>query len=205
MSIDLYAWLDEAITRREETARAAATLCGCHPQAPSWTFTDSDDDGRIRVVDDPHTKQKRKINRRWNYTMDGLRMAEHIVLNDPAAVLRRCAADRKILEELAPDPAAEPESDEQLHARFAHPAYEYRTTTGQRKAWPDCGVPPYDEDGEPDTTWEPNIAAGNDGWERFDYTEECYWRRRLPPGQERQPYVDPVIRYLADGYGRSSD
>lgn len=46
------------------------------------------------------------------------------------------------------------------------PEHEYRTTTGQRKAW----------DGQPDLSkegweeWKP--------WERFEYHEERYWRRK---------------------------
>jgi len=56
-----------------------------------------------------------------------------------------------------------------LHLREMHPDYEYRTTEGPRKAW----------DGEPDLSierWEENVDL-NEGWERFDYTEERYWRR----------------------------
>ncbi|MFJ4365088.1 hypothetical protein ACIP4S_13145 [Streptomyces chartreusis] len=72
------------------------------------------------------------------------------------------------------------ETDAELHARFAHPAYEYRTTQGPRKQWDDAGTPPADDKGDPDPTWERNTDAGRDGWERFDYTEESYWRRPLP-------------------------
>ena len=45
--------------------------------------------------------------------------------------------------------------------------YEYQTTEGQRKCW----------DGEPDLAdegWEEYKE-----WERFEYTEERYWRRPL--------------------------
>ena len=45
--------------------------------------------------------------------------------------------------------------------------YEYQTTEGQRKCW----------DGEPDLSeegWEEWAE-----WERFEYTEERYWRRPL--------------------------
>lgn len=69
-----------------------------------------------------------------------------------------------------------------LHARFAHPDYEYATTEGPRKSWDDANVPPYDDNGDPDYTWESNDDAGRPGmgWDRFDYTEESYWRRRKP-------------------------
>jgi hypothetical protein len=60
-----------------------------------------------------------------------------------------------------------------LHSRFAHSDYEYETTTGQRKAWDAADVPPEGEG------WERNVDAGRpgEGWDRFDYHEESYWRR----------------------------
>ncbi|MFG2540702.1 hypothetical protein ACGFU4_36230 [Streptomyces sp. NPDC048511] len=77
--------------------------------------------------------------------------------------------------------AAQPrETDQELHARGAHPAWEYRTTEGPRKQWDDQDVPPRNEEGEPDLSWERNVDMGRDGWDRFDYTEESYWRRRKP-------------------------
>jgi hypothetical protein len=101
---DLHGWITQQIDDRERLARRAAALCGCHPSAPVWSFHDGDEptDGRILVVDDPHPTLKRKISRKWSTTYEGLFMAEHIVANDPHAVLRRCAADRKILEVHAP-------------------------------------------------------------------------------------------------------
>ncbi|MFD5848319.1 DUF6221 family protein [Streptomyces chartreusis] len=111
---DVLAWLESAIAAREEAAQKAAALCGCHPSAPSWSFQDGDGptDGRILVVNDPHPEAKRKIARRWNGTYDGLFMAQHVVFHDPVSVLRRCAADRKLLE---------------LHGGRGHscPAYDY--------------------------------------------------------------------------------
>lgn len=98
---DLHGWITQQIDETERLARRAAELCGCHPPAPAWTFRDGDGptDGRVLVVDDPHPEIKRPIRRRWNGSYDGLFMAEHIVRHDPEAVLRRCAADRKILAE----------------------------------------------------------------------------------------------------------
>lgn len=58
-----------------------------------------------------------------------------------------------------------------LNCIGAHPDYEYETTEGQRKCWERADEPP-EGDG-----WERNVDAGRDGWERFDYTEESYWRR----------------------------
>ena len=67
-----------------------------------------------------------------------------------------------------------------LHAEHRHPSYEYRTTEGPRKQWDDIDRPPVGEDGEPDPSWERNVDAGRagQGWDRFDYTEESYWRRK---------------------------
>ena len=83
-----------------------------------------------------------------------------------------------------PDEESVPETDEQLHARCAHPAYEYATTEGQRKQWDDVDVPPCGDDGVPDSSWERNTDAGRDGWDRFDYTEESYWRRLRSGGTQ---------------------
>ena len=97
---DLHGWITQQIDETERLARRAAELCGCHPPAPAWSFRDGDEpgDGRILVVDDPHPTMRRKISRKkWNGSYDGLFMAEHIAANDPTAVLRRCAADRRVL------------------------------------------------------------------------------------------------------------
>jgi hypothetical protein len=88
-----------------------------------------------------------------------------------------------------------------LHARLAHPDYEYTHTEGQRKTvWND--VPPAD-DGMP---WERN-ADYRDGFERFDYHEESYWRRLKPVEQpevemcELHPsQPEPCISCEAGGY-----
>ena len=59
-----------------------------------------------------------------------------------------------------------------LHSICKHPDYEYETTEGPRKYWEDADEPP-EGDG-----WEVNVDEGRDGWERFDYHEEAYWRRK---------------------------
>ncbi|WP_318205359.1 DUF6221 family protein [Streptomyces sp. SCL15-4] len=107
---DLHGWITQQIEETERLARRAAELCGCHPAAPSWIFGDETTDGRILVADDPHPDLKRKIGRRWNRSYEGLFMAEHIVHHDPAAALRRCEADRRILarHQLDPDVHYEP-------------------------------------------------------------------------------------------------
>lgn len=103
---DLHGWIVQQIEETERLARRAAGLCGCHPPKPSWSFRDGDEptDGRILIVGEPHPSLKRKIGRKWNGSYEGLFMAEHIVRHDPAAVLHRCAADRKILERHRLDP-----------------------------------------------------------------------------------------------------
>lgn len=93
----------------------------------------------------------------------------------------REAAWRKYREEMAEtlatpaDPQPAPTAAE-LHARFAYPGYEYATTQGPRKKWDQINDPP-EGDG-----WERNIDAGRpgEGWDRFDYHEESYWRRLRP-------------------------
>jgi hypothetical protein len=76
-------------------------------------------------------------------------------------------------------------SDAELHATMRHPDFEYRTTGGPRKQWHDVDTPPADGNGDPDPTWERNTDAGREGWDRFDYTEESYWRRRKAPPADR--------------------
>jgi hypothetical protein len=84
----------------ERLADRAASLCGCHPSAPSWTFKDGDGptDGRILIADDPHPNIKRKLSRRWNNTYEGLFAAEHIARHDPARVLAEVEVKRRIID-----------------------------------------------------------------------------------------------------------
>ncbi|MFD9276904.1 hypothetical protein ACFWD7_06375 [Streptomyces mirabilis] len=89
---------------------------------------------------------------------------------------------------------------DRLHAERRHPAYEYATTEGQRKQWDDADVPPRDDNGEPEPGWEPNTHSGcTDAWERFDYTEESYWRR-LRADRPRVPYIPRALRILAQPF-----
>ncbi|MEU9661912.1 DUF6221 family protein [Streptomyces chartreusis] len=101
MTHELIHFLRTRYDEEEQAALTAATLCGCHPPAPAWSFRDGDGptDGRILVVDDPHPGQKRKIGRRWNGSFEGLYMAEHIVRHDPSHVLREIEAKRQLLDE----------------------------------------------------------------------------------------------------------
>lgn len=90
-----------------------------------------------------------------------------------------CAAADALAEAVRRPAQPTDETEAQLHARRACPGWEYRTTEGPRKQWDGVDTPPCDDNGDPDPTWERNTDAGRDGWERFDYTEESYWRRRV--------------------------
>ncbi|WP_141576151.1 DUF6221 family protein [Actinomadura sp. WMMA1423] len=113
------------------------------------------------------------------------------IATDAANLIRATAVPRRVLAEVAHKRAVldrhdwwinrPTETDAELHARCAHPDYEYETTEGPRKAWDEADEPPDGPDGKPDPSWERNVEEGRDGWERFDYIEESYWRRRLPP------------------------
>lgn len=112
----------------------------------------------------------------------------HLREHDPAWARRDISAKRQIL---AAHPPLPDYTEAELHAHSMHPEWEYATTEGQRKAWDRADVPP---DGE---GWERNTDKGRDGWERLDYTEESYWRRRLPPDQARKPSEPRELRLLA--------
>lgn len=120
--------------------------------------------------------------------------ARHIARWDPVRVLAEVEAKRAILADHPRSPLLDM-TESELHAHCAHPAYEYATTQGQRKAWDYSNEAP---DGE---GWERNVDAGNpgEGWERFDYHEESYWRRLNPDGP-RPAYVPKVLRQLAAPY-----
>lgn len=80
---DILAYLDRAITSRERTATEAAAEYGT-----KWYY----DDGFVlaRREDDMVATGSQDFLER--------KPGEHIALHDPASVLRRCAADRKLIE-----------------------------------------------------------------------------------------------------------
>jgi hypothetical protein len=64
--------------------------------------------------------------------------------------------------------------EDALHAARAHPDFEYCTTEcGGKYCTTECGR-------KEAQGWEENITGGepHSSWERFDYTEDHYWRRR---------------------------
>lgn len=128
-----------------------------------------------------------------------------IAAADPDDVIADLDAKLALVEELEPqEQCGEPETDAQLHARFAHPAWEYRVTEGPRKQWDDVDVPPRDNNGDPEPGWERNVDAGLDGWERWGYTEEAYWRRPRPEGP-RPPHIPRALRILAQPFAGHPD
>jgi hypothetical protein len=74
---DLHGWITQQIDRRANLAERAA-----HYGRPDWPQP------ATAVVD---------VGDSWPITTEAGPIAEHISDNDPANVLRRCAADRKIL------------------------------------------------------------------------------------------------------------
>ncbi|MFJ9101283.1 DUF6221 family protein [Streptomyces sp. NPDC102405] len=74
----LHEWIEGEVKRREQAARS-------HGEGPLWEY-----DETLRTVRDAEGGGAVA-----HVFLDGT--GDHIMLNDPDAVLRRCAADRKIL------------------------------------------------------------------------------------------------------------
>lgn len=131
--------------------------------------------------------------------------AEFVSGYSPARVLADLDAKLAIVDEFdPPQEPSEPKSDAELHACFAHPAWEYRTTSGPRKQWDGVDDPPCDDYGNPEPGWERNLDAGRDGWERWDYAEESYWRRLRPDGP-RPTFIPRTLRLLAQPFAGHPD
>ena len=82
MSGDLLAWLETAISAREEAARAVG-----------WDTIETVD----YLWSTKHLLLRRADESSATSELDA-DLATHIALNDPQSVLRRCATDRKLLE-----------------------------------------------------------------------------------------------------------
>ncbi|MFE4915901.1 DUF6221 family protein [Streptomyces sp. NPDC056652] len=96
---DILAWLNAAIAAREKTTHAATQ--------PAWRTHDTHLDlgGHTATVLSGTGNQVELLawlptmsHNPWDETRNAWNNAEHIALNDPESVLRRCAADRKLLE-----------------------------------------------------------------------------------------------------------
>jgi len=88
---DLHGWITQQIDHVEETARAVEDRSA--PWDGQWM---ADGNSAVRTVNG-HVLF-------YRHGPDPLKpgLADHVALHDPAAVLRRCGADRKILEVHAP-------------------------------------------------------------------------------------------------------
>ncbi|MFE6474570.1 DUF6221 family protein [Streptomyces rochei] len=90
---DLLAWLDRAISERERWATVAAVSPMGVPEGGAWQQRRDEHRGGYRIFrPDPEATPESVA------FVFGESAAMHITLNDPDSVLRRCAADRKLLE-----------------------------------------------------------------------------------------------------------
>ncbi|MFD8777486.1 DUF6221 family protein [Streptomyces sp. NPDC059916] len=81
---DLLAWLDNAITAREDAARAVG-----YDQIETVDY----------LWETKYLLLRRGDEAKASTELDAT-LADHIAANDPASVLRRCAADRKLIYEV---------------------------------------------------------------------------------------------------------
>lgn len=91
---DLLAWLETAISVREAAATAAATSYGGR-----WVqgFPEQHKDPDMRYGWDQDMVHLSQEDPHIAYQCLSDEIAAHTVLNDPESVLRRCAADRKLI------------------------------------------------------------------------------------------------------------
>ncbi|WP_329203808.1 DUF6221 family protein [Streptomyces sp. NBC_01435] len=103
---DILAWLDTVISIHANAAQRA-----CEGGAGRWYSGGSPDDRHVEdwelesdviYSDDDVTQAKALV---YNEVHPSKDRSVHIALNDPASVLRRCAADRKLIElhQVVPD------------------------------------------------------------------------------------------------------
>jgi len=118
----------------------------------------------------------------------------------PYRVLAECAAKRAIIADTYWSHKERP-TDAELHASSSNPAWEYETTEGPRKRWDDADEPPEGEG------WERNTDKGRDGWDRWEYTEESYWRRLKPEAERKEwrQHIPAALRALAAVYADHPD
>jgi len=100
---DLLAWLETAITEREDAARLATQgvwrTHDTHLDLGGHTAT-------VLVGERNDTELLAWLptmsHAPWDEARNAWNNAEHIAANDPASVLRRCAADRKLIADHGP-------------------------------------------------------------------------------------------------------
>ncbi|MFE0206957.1 DUF6221 family protein [Streptomyces sp. NPDC058985] len=95
MENDILSWLDWVISEREDAATAAAVPHGQH-----WVqgFPEQHKDPDLRYGWDADMVHLSQTDPHIAYQCLSDEIAALTVLHDPEAVLRRCAADRKLLE-----------------------------------------------------------------------------------------------------------
>lgn len=106
MSEDLRDKITAAIDRAEQVARRANVV----QDDPNWWVSEvaASGGGLFTVRSQRDNRPIARVQRLEGHDfdpgliLDGAAVAEHIALHDPAAVLRRCAADRRVLERHAP-------------------------------------------------------------------------------------------------------
>jgi hypothetical protein len=97
---DLHGWITQQITETERTARACTATDWRHIDA--GTIVDRDTDGWQHAPDQAVVARVAYERIYYSCSPPHAPDADHIVMHDPESVLRRCAADRKILAEHTP-------------------------------------------------------------------------------------------------------
>jgi len=194
--------------------RALAEAAVEWAQTGDWRYEPGDDcvSAVQTFPDDVPARRElwtRLVTEAGSYVGDYLddEIGAYIAANDPAFVIADLNAKLTLVHEIDYDPpTTDGVTDQELHARCAHPAWEYRTTTGPRKQWDGVDDPPCDDYGNPEPGWERNLDAGcpGEGWERFDYTEESYWRRQRPDGP-RPVHIPRALQILAQPFAGHPD
>jgi hypothetical protein len=97
---DLHGWITQQIDAAEQRARACTATDWRH--VFDGVIVDRDTDGWQSAPDNARIASVAYERIYWSTNPAHSPDADHIIHNDPEAVLRRCAADRKILEHHAP-------------------------------------------------------------------------------------------------------
>jgi hypothetical protein len=92
---DLHGWITQQIDRSEQRARACTATDWRH--VFDGVIVDRDTDGWQSAPDNARIASVANERIYWSTNPPHSPDADHIVCNDPDTVLRRCAADRKIL------------------------------------------------------------------------------------------------------------
>ena len=97
---DILAFLDAAITAREKTARSAAVSFMGVPDGGTWVQRRDSHRGGY-MISSPRGEERGAVDESVAFAFNES-AATFITLNDPTSILRRCAADRKLIAEHGP-------------------------------------------------------------------------------------------------------